>query len=162
MDWMKRKEEIPAIWKRYRLVILATLVGIMLMVLPQKNREPALIPAEHHQVEEELQKSLSAMLSKMEGAGRVEVLLTQKEGERTIYQTDENRRGTDLQSDTVLITDTDRSQQGLIRQVDPPVYLGAVVLCQGADQASVRLHLVEAVKSVTGLSSDKITVLKMK
>jgi len=36
------------------------------------------------------------------------------------------------------------------------------VVCQGADRAGVRLAVVDAVKSVTGLSSDRITVLKMK
>ena len=55
-----------------------------------------------------------------------------------------------------------RKQTGLVQQVNPPTYLGAVIVCQGADSASVRLAIVEAVGSVTGLSTDKITVLKMK
>jgi len=49
-----------------------------------------------------------------------------------------------------------------VQQVNPPTYLGAVIVCQGADSASVRLAIVSAVGSVTGLSTDKITVLKMK
>ena len=43
-----------------------------------------------------------------------------------------------------------------------PVYKGAVVVCEGADHASVKLNIVQAVSSLTGLGSDKITVLKMK
>jgi stage III sporulation protein AG len=64
--------------------------------------------------------------------------------------------------ETVIITDAQRAQQGLVKQVNPPVYLGAVVVCQGADRASVRLAIVEAVANATGLGADKISVLKMK
>lgn len=39
---------------------------------------------------------------------------------------------------------------------------GAVILCQGADAAEVRLHIVEAVSAFTGLGSNRILVLKMK
>lgn len=41
-------------------------------------------------------------------------------------------------------------------------YTGAVIFCHGADSASVRLKIVEAVSVYTGLSSNKIKVLKMK
>ena len=67
-----------------------------------------------------------------------------------------------MTEDTVIITGSDRSQQGLICQQIPPQYLGAVIVCQGADKAAVRLALVEAVSDATGLSTDAITVLKMK
>ena len=39
---------------------------------------------------------------------------------------------------------------------------GAVVVCQGADQPSVRLDVTNAVAAYTGLGSDKISVIKMK
>jgi hypothetical protein len=40
--------------------------------------------------------------------------------------------------------------------------MGAVIVCQGADKPVVRLAIVEAVADATGLSTDTITVLKMK
>jgi stage III sporulation protein AG len=43
-----------------------------------------------------------------------------------------------------------------------PAYLGAVVVCRGADNAAVRLQIVEAVSVFTGLGADKISVNKMK
>lgn len=39
---------------------------------------------------------------------------------------------------------------------------GAVVVCQGADQPSVRLDVTNAVAAYTGLGSDQISVIKMK
>ena len=43
-----------------------------------------------------------------------------------------------------------------------PVFRGAVVLCDGADDASVRLSVTQAVSTVCGIGADKVTVLKMK
>lgn len=41
-------------------------------------------------------------------------------------------------------------------------YSGAVILCQGANDAAVRLQIVEAVSAFTGMGSNRIIVLKMK
>lgn len=41
-------------------------------------------------------------------------------------------------------------------------WAGAVVVCEGGGSASVRLELTRAVSALTGLSSDKITVVKGK
>ena len=62
---------------------------------------------------------------------------------------------------TVIITDSQRSESGLIRQVNPAAYKGAIVVCQGADSPSVRLAVTQAVSKITGLGTDSICVLKM-
>ncbi len=166
MDWVSVKRSGMELVKRYRFVLLVLLIGIFLMTLPEGKKEPSVSEPEQTQLQPGLQESLSKILSQVSGAGRVEVLLTQSEGERTVYQTDEEITASDGSSDvrrqTVMVTGSDRSQTGLIRQVDPPSYRGAVVLCQGADSAGVRLSIVEAVANATGLTTDKITVLKMK
>ena len=41
-------------------------------------------------------------------------------------------------------------------------YRGALIVCAGADSPQVRLDLVNAVAGLTGLSTDRITVVKMK
>ena len=131
-----------------------------------KSEEPEVQsqPAET-QPPPELQDSLADILSRIAGAGKVEVLLTEAAGEQICYQTDEDistgENASDMRRETVLVTNADREETGLVKQVNPPTYLGAIVLCQGADNATIRLSIVEAVMSVTGLSSDRITVLKM-
>ena len=162
MDWVAEKGWFQEIYKKYRYVLLAALVGIFLMVIPEKTQEPLSQEPKEIQSIPDLESSLALILSKVDGAGKVDVLLTQQTGERTIYQIDEVKNELDVRTDTVLVTNADRTETGLIRQVNPPVYRGAVVLCQGADQAQVRLAVVEAVKCATGLSTDAITVLKMK
>ena len=39
-------------------------------------------------------------------------------------------------------------------------YRGALVVCQGGDQAAVRLAVTEAVMALTGLPADRITVVQ--
>ena len=164
MDWVTVRSRGKELVKKYRYVLLVVLAGLFLMALPDgKNAKAAPEPAAAvTEPRQDLQTDLEEILSQIQGAGRVRVLLTQREGEQTVYQTDEDSTSSGVRSDTVLLSGADRSQTGLVRQINPPTYLGAVIVCQGADSASVRLAIVSAVGSVTGLSTDKITVLKMK
>lgn len=170
MDWVGICNKIMDYLKKYRYVLMVLLAGLFLMALPdgKKAVEESAIPAAEdiQTVQPELQDSLAEILSQMEGAGKVQVLLTQAAGEQTLYQTDVDQSTSDTTSDlhreTVIITDSARAENGLIQQVNPPIYKGAIVLCQGADRAAIRLSIVEAVANATGLTSDKITVLKMK
>lgn len=148
--------------RKYRWAALILLTGLVLMALPEKREDPVFSePASREP--RTLQQALGDLLSGLDGAGKVSVLLTEHYGAEIHYQTDvDDGYNGDVRSDTVLITTSDRSQTGLVRRTDPPRYLGAVVLCQGADSAAVRLAVVNAVATATGLTSDKITVLKMK
>ena len=94
------------------------------------------------------------------------MLLTEASGEETIYQINGNTSSSDTSSsskqDTVTITDSQRNEQGLVRQKNPPKYMGVIVVCQGGDQATVRLAIIDAVSKAIGLGADKISILKMK
>ena len=164
MDWAALRSRGTELAKKYRYVLLVVLAGLFLMALPDGRKgaaEPE-EPAPQTETRQDLQAELEEILGKIQGAGKVQVLLSQREGERTVYQTDEDSKDSGLRSDTVLLNGADRSQTGLVRQVNPPTYLGAVIVCQGADSAAVRLAIAQAVSSVTGLATNKITVLKMK
>lgn len=140
---------------------LILILGVVLMLLPISGKKDG---SSHEEITtaapaaEPLQEQLASILSRVEGAGKVQVLLTEQTGERINYQTDSNSAGTD----TVITTDSSRNQTGLITQIDPPRFLGAIVLCQGADNPNVRLDLTQAVSNATGLGFNKITILKMK
>lgn len=154
--------------KKYRYVALVLMIGLVLMALPTSREEDTMTHTAPEETQEEISvnEALAQILSKIEGAGNVQVLLTVASGEETVYQTDDNISVSEdtstTQIDTVTVTDADRNQTGLVKQINPPTYQGAVIVCQGADSAVVRLAIVDAVSKVTGLSSDRISVLKMK
>ena len=160
MDLETGKQQFITFVKKYQYVLLVVLVGVVLMLIPQSPRESQTVTQTEEVVEADLQMQLAAILGQISGVGKVEVLLTEAAGADTVYQVD--TRQNQSNADTVIITDRNREETGLVKQIFPPVYRGAVVVCQGADSAGVRLNVVDAVKSVTGLSSDCITVLKMK
>lgn len=147
-------ERLKSILRKYRYVLLVALAGLALMLIPGGSEEAEPMPAAA--VEESLESRLESILSRIDGAGEVKVLLTEEQGGEVFYQTE----GED--GKTVLISGADRSESGLVRTTQPPSYRGAVVVCRGADSAAVRLAVVEAVANATGLGTDRITVLKMK
>jgi stage III sporulation protein AG len=96
------------------------------------------------------------------GTGKVSVMLMEASGEEIIYQTDTSAASDSTKIDTVMVTDAQRNQNGLIRKIIAPQYCGAIVVCSGADDPQIRLEIVEAVSRITGLGADRISVLKMK
>ena len=116
--------------------------------------------------EPSLEDKLSLILSQVDGAGKVQVILTVEAGEEVVYQTDDNQTITAdsdaKNTDTVTVTDANRNQNGLIRQVNPAVYQGAIIVCEGAENPTVHLAIVDAVSKITGLGANRISVLKMK
>jgi len=159
MDWESGKRKLTGYVIKYRYFIMILLAGVAMLTLPSKTEEiPA--PAATEEIHPDLQAQLEDILEEIEGVGKVDVLLTESSGTNIIYQVDENRNQSNL--NTVIVMNSQRNESGLIKQVFSPEYRGAVIVCQGADHAGVRLAVVDAVKSVTGLSSDCISVLNMK
>ncbi len=154
--------------KKYKYAAIILLVGLILMLLPTGKKVETAPKSNLEQKEEEKQinEELEKILSQIAGAGEVQVLLSVASGEETVYQTDnrlsQSEESSNTQTDTVTVTDSDRNETGLIKQTVSPVYRGALIVCEGADSAVVRLAIVEAVANITGLKADKISVIKMK
>ena len=165
MDRIMIPPGIQLFWKKYRYVLLVLAVGLVLMALPglTNNKQSAPAP-EPTAAAESMEERLEKILTQIDGVGRAKVLLTEASGAETVYQTDgESYENSDRRrTQTVIISNGSREESGLIRSVNPPAYLGAVVVCQGGNLPAVKLAVVEAVANATGLSANRITVLKMK
>lgn len=167
MDGLKIKEKVTQWTGKYKYVALILLLGLCLMAIPGKKEAQDKAVSQQQAVQEEtVEEQLARILAQIQGAGRVEVMLTEAVGEQTLYQsnedTDTSQEARSVRRDTVIVTDENRAEAGLVQQVNPPQYLGALVVCQGADSPAVRLAIVEAVSKVTGLGANRISVLKMK
>lgn len=160
-NWIQK---LTGYLSKYRYAACILLVGIVLMLIPSIEVSQPVPEAPEAQTvsDSDPQTRLASVLSKVQGAGRVEVLLSIASGSQTSYHSDIRQDTDSTQSNAVIITDGSRSESALVSRVDPPRYLGAIILCQGADSAAVRLAIVEAVSKYTGLGADQIAVLKMK
>lgn len=170
MDVKVILEKITRYIQKFKYPIIVLLVGIVLMLLPgpaakSKNNDSIKIPEETEpacSVEEQLKQ----VLSQIDGAGQVEVMLSIENGEEMFYQYNENisdsETANSIQKTIVTVSDTERNQTGLIRQIKPATYKGAIIVCEGADNSAIHLAIVDAVSKITGLGANRISVLKMK
>ena len=168
MDFINQKKRISELFGKYKYVGIVLLVGIILMMTPGTNKNQSNIQNKQNTTvieEKSMEERMEDILSCISGAGRVKVMLSIAKGESSVYQTDstysQNDNHTDSRTQTILITDSNRNESGLIYQKNPPIYQGAIVLAQGAENPKVKLAIVDAVMDVTGLGADRISVLKM-
>ena len=94
------------------------------------------------------------LLRQISGAGQVQVLLSYRcSAEREL--------ATDDSGQPAIISAGGGAQAAVELRTVSPQYLGAVVVCDGADAPQVQLAVTQAVAQFTGLSTDRISVLKM-
>ncbi len=168
MDVKNITQKLQGIAGKYKYALIILIIGVLILLLPGRTAQ-----TKQQEIQTDERPSLQALdvaalgeiLQQVKGAGKVRVLLSVSSGERTVYQTNSDSSGGKEGSskiETVIVTDSQRNEAGLIQQVNPPAYLGAIVVCEGADNPVVRLEITQAVAKITGLSTDEICVLKMK
>lgn len=168
MDIKTLLNKVSELIRKYRYAVLVFVVGIVLMLLPTSSNRSASTTASSIKDTPEIsiEEQIESVLGIVDGAGKVKVFLAVNTGEEVIYQTDQDISisgdSNSTQSKAVIIQDTNRNESGLVRQVIPASYKGAIVVCQGAESSAVRFAIIDAVSNVTGLGSDRISVLKMK
>ena len=107
------------------------------------------------------------VLGTINGVGRVRIMLTLRSGSTLRLAEDstisDSTGGQTKQEKQVLTVNRGSGRQEVVvTQQLYPTYQGAVVVCEGAGSSTVRLAVVNAVSVLTGLSSDKISVVKWK
>ena len=171
MQWKKRLDNL---FQRYKYVLLVILVGVVLLLLPplwekKPAEEKEAQPAQEMGAEDSaaaLERRLEEALSRIQGVGEADVILTLKSGPQKILAQDSetsiSERGTEASVSSVLISRGSGEEDAIVVQQLSPQYQGALVICSGGDDPKVRLRLVEAVSALTGLGADKISVCKGK
>lgn len=166
------REKGSAFLKKWKLPLLFGAIGVLLLLIPAGKKTEAgtdcqtTAPEAFSYSLEQTEQQLESILAEIEGAGRVRVMLTLSGSEERVYQQDEKRSDSDSGSSreavTVFQSAGSSEKTPVVTVTRYPVYKGALIVCDGAESAAIRLSIVEAVSSLTGLGSDKITVIKMK
>lgn len=144
---MTEKEEKPGQKKAKRLfadrigglpIILLAAAGILLLLSGsglfsshEEKSDAANDPASYRTM---LENELATLCAEVRGVGRVSVMVTLKEGERTTYA------GSKVSS------------------VSPPSVLGAAVVCDGGGDAGIQTELTRLVSAVLGIGANRVTV----
>lgn len=120
---------------------------------------------------------LKKVLSAINGAGSVEIMITYKSGKEVIpamntiqsnIETEEKDSNggirkviqTDTNSQPVSMDTPDGSQPLITREFEPEIQ-GVIIVAQGAADLVVRLELQKAVQTVLGINADQVEVFIM-
>lgn len=153
------------LWKKYKFVLLVVLVGVILMFLPVSSRTKETAAGDSQTLQEAfdleaVEQRMEEVLGKIDGVGKLRLMLTLQSGTRLTLAEDTQRDQERTQRETVTLNRGSGNQEIVVTNRYYPVYQGAVVVCQGADSSAVRLAVTETVQALTGLPSDRIMVAK--
>ena len=168
MERNEKVEKLRTVWNRCKYALLVAALGAALLLLPGGGTDKGgtAAPAVSAGVDVSgTEERMEAILSRIDGVGQLSLMLTAQSGEeRTLAQDTElsysgDRNAPDSyerRTETVLADQDAPVVTGTVF----PTWRGALVVCQGADNAAVKLAVTEAVAALTGLGSDRIAVVK--
>lgn len=125
-----------------------------------------------------LESTLEELLSSMEGAGKVKVMITLQSSGESIVEKDGNlsrNSSTEVDSaggsrntaevsdseETVYTGGSGKGDTPFVKQVIYPRIEGVVVCAQGGGNAAVNKNITEAIQALFGIDVHKIKVIKM-
>ena len=174
-------------WDKTQWTILI-LAGILLMVIAipteeKRDREVTLEEREENvslneeSYAESLERRLQNKLSKIEGAGRVEVMITLENYGESVVEKDnadstsrrvqEGAEGRNTTEETrevhmeTVYQDADRGKEPFVGSEKTPKIAGVLVVAQGADKTAVKQNISDAVMALFQIDVNRIKVVKM-
>lgn len=176
MEALKRLKDVFQKEKRVRILAIIGALGILLLCLSEflpkgskTETETQSVSQNETQFRQETEKRLQQTLSKMQGAGRVEVMVTLACSDERIYAADEKsdvKTGGDSTQQShdaqYVMIDGQNGDTGMLIKTNTPQVLGVIVVCDGGDDPSVQNQITNAVCGALGIGANRVSVLKMK
>lgn len=124
-----------------------------------------------------LQDDLKDILSKIQGVGKVDVLITysatnsispiynEKQATSTTEETDTSGgkrivESTDINKE-IIFEEKNGANTPVIEKIIMPKVEGAIITAEGGGNATIKSNIIQAVVAVTGISSYKVQVFEM-
>lgn len=120
----------------------------------------------------DVEAKLTAFISQINGVGNASVLVTLETGVQYVYATEQKSSDdssfsdgrsestkTSSESSLIIIDGGSGETPVLLKRIEPTI-LGVVVVCDGADNSQVRESVTEAVKTLCGVGSNRVSVTK--
>ena len=129
--------KLSAFAAKYKYVLIILLAGLILLLLPTGSRT----------------KAKTAQVAAVSEQVLIECI---NESRLVLWR----ELATDDSGEPTIISAGGGAQEAVELKTVSPQYLGAVVVCDGADSPQVQLAVTQAVAQFTGLSTDHISVLR--
>lgn len=166
-------------------LIAAALIGIIILSIyvssissdKKRNVDNKDISIQTNHTKNDLEQELETVLSNINKAGNVKVLITYKASKEKVaaYDKDESmttttendsnggKRTVTTENKThnpIIMNNSNGSKPFIIKELEPEVK-GVIVIAQGADDIKVKMDLMRAVKTVLNINLNQIEVFKM-
>ena len=171
--------------KRTQYLIIIVMIAVILAIYfstfkaddtqkPEATVSDAIVKSETAGAD--LNGQLENILSSIEGAGTVRVMVTYESGSELVPATSENTETTTTsdesdgsertsetvkkQTDIVTVQDSSDSSALVLKEIMPEVK-GVIVIAEGAGDIGVKMDLLRAVQTLLNISADKVDVFEM-
>ena len=183
-SYPERMKEFLASGKKVKLILAIGLAGIALILLSELLPEKKTAAQPQQSVSTlgdeaaELEERLERIISRIEGVGRSSVMVTLESGAKYIYA-QESKTSSDASTDVgagqetrterrgsteekyIFIEDENGRKRALLLTTAEPVVKGVVIVCEGAEDARVKLRVLNAVTVALGITSARVSIEKM-
>lgn len=168
------------VWQRFcgrfgkdramRWLIGIGVIGMVLIALtewlPHSESRSAAVTATEAQLEQALERRITALLRQVEGVGDCRVMVTLDSGTRVVYAADQmasmGADGSSSLSESYLSVDTDEGPVGLPLAKVAPTIRGVAVVCDGGGDAAICQRVVQVVATAFHISERRVCVVKQK
>ena len=162
--WKGKLESVLGFVQKWKYVWIILLIGLLMMMTggDEKKEERTENGLDAAFSVQDFEQRLSDCLEKIDGIGKIELMLSLDSSERTEYASDIRRTATEsYESEVSTVSNGNYGEQPVKVTTICPEFRGAVVICEGADDDRVRLAVTEAVGALCDLGADRIVVIKM-
>lgn len=175
METDQKMGRVRDVLGKYRYVLLILLAGVVLLAWPSGAARPGTDAASggresglYTETLKETEERMQNILSRIDGVGQLELMLSVESMEQREFAVDTELSYSGQttapdnytrRSETVIVSESGKDSPVVARSISP-TYRGALVVCQGGGNSEVKLAVTQAVAALTGLSSDRITVVQ--
>ncbi len=154
LEWIKNKKVLE-----YGFIVFL-MIAVFLFVLStfsDSSDKAAVAEDSVGRYVERLESKLSSVLSAVENAGKVDVVISVESGMETVYAYETVIKGETTTQTPVLVG----GKPVVVKEVYPPI-TGVLIVAQGANSVSVMRKLQQATISLLNVDIQQIEILTMK
>lgn len=152
--------------KKAILILCIGIFGMLLILFSGSDESTAKNEVkETYNIDRELtEEKLENLLSKIEGAGKVKVMITYEASEENIYAVDTDEKSDSkersLKSEHIIIEETNGETGMKVKTVYPKIK-GVAVVCDGASNAVIKEQITSVISALFDISTNSISVVNM-
>lgn len=117
----------------------------------------------------ELEERLTSIISRIDGVGEAEVMVTLESSGEDVYlhnfdygeNVEPSGKSNIEQKDEYVIIEDENGEKGIVVRVTQPKIRGVAVVCGGGGSEVVRARITEAVTALLDISSARVSVSEM-